>query len=44
MLDVLDEAVARLGAALVLTTHDRRVAGRFDTAWTMEDGRLMGAA
>jgi ABC-type lipoprotein export system ATPase subunit len=44
MLDVLDEAVARLGAALVLTTHDRRVAGRFDTAWTMADGVLLGAA
>ncbi|HEY2703260.1 MAG TPA: ABC transporter ATP-binding protein [Candidatus Dormibacteraeota bacterium] len=44
MLDVLDEAVARLGAALVLTTHDRRVAARFDTAWTMADGRLTGAA
>jgi ABC-type lipoprotein export system ATPase subunit len=44
MLDVLDEAAARLGAALVLTTHDRRVAGRFDTAWTMADGVLLGAA
>jgi putative ABC transport system ATP-binding protein len=44
MLDVLDEAVARLGAALVLTTHDPRVAARFATAWRMDDGRLSGAA
>jgi putative ABC transport system ATP-binding protein len=44
MLDVLDEAVARLGAALVLTTHDLLVAARFATAWRMEDGRLSGAA
>ncbi|MGH7748689.1 MAG: ABC transporter ATP-binding protein [Candidatus Dormibacteria bacterium] len=44
MLDVLEEAVARLGASLVLTTHDRRIAARYPTAWAMEDGRLLPGA
>jgi ABC-type lipoprotein export system ATPase subunit len=45
MLDVLDAAVADIGAALLLSTHDPRVAARFDARWTMSDGRLMvGAA
>ncbi len=44
MLDVLDEAVATIGAALVLTTHDRRVAGRYPTHWSMADGHLSGAS
>jgi putative ABC transport system ATP-binding protein len=44
MLGVLEDAVARLGAALVLTTHDRRIAARYPTAWTMEDGRLLRGA
>ena len=39
MLDVLEAAVERLGAALVLTTHDPHVAGRFPT-WRMANGRL----
>jgi putative ABC transport system ATP-binding protein len=40
MLDVLDAAVADIGAALLLSTHDPRVAARFDARWTMSDGRL----
>jgi predicted ABC-type transport system involved in lysophospholipase L1 biosynthesis ATPase subunit len=44
MLDVLDAAVADVGAALLLSTHDRRVAARFDRRWTMGDGRLAVAA
>jgi ABC-type lipoprotein export system ATPase subunit len=40
MLDVLDAAVAEVGAALLLSTHDPRVAARFDARWTMSDGRL----
>jgi len=43
MLDILDEAVAHLEAALVLTTHDSRVARRFPTHWSMADGRLIPA-
>ncbi|MFI5286681.1 MAG: ABC transporter ATP-binding protein [Candidatus Dormibacteria bacterium] len=41
MLDVLDAAVDEIGAALVLSTHDPRVAARFDARWTMSDGRLV---
>jgi len=40
MLDVLDAAVADVGAALLLSTHDPRVAARFDARWNMGDGRL----
>jgi ABC-type lipoprotein export system ATPase subunit len=43
MLDVLEVAVSRLGAALVVTTHDPRVAQRFATRWSMRDGRLSRA-
>ncbi|MBJ7595589.1 MAG: ATP-binding cassette domain-containing protein [Candidatus Dormibacteraeota bacterium] len=42
MLDVLDDAVSAVGATLVLTTHDRRVAERYSTKWSMADGRLHG--
>jgi ABC-type lipoprotein export system ATPase subunit len=41
MLDVLDAAVADIGATLLLSTHDPRVAARFDARWTMSDGRLI---
>jgi ABC-type lipoprotein export system ATPase subunit len=45
MLDVLDAAVAEVGAALLLSTHDPRVAARFDARWAMSDGVLaVGAA
>ena len=40
MLDVLDAAVTDLGAALLLSTHDPRVAARFGARWTMSDGLL----
>jgi putative ABC transport system ATP-binding protein len=40
MLDVLDEAIARLHATLLVSTHDQRVAARFESRWNMRDGRL----
>lgn len=36
LVDCLDE----IGAAMVLSTHDPRVAGRLTTTWTMRDGCL----
>lgn len=44
MLDVLDAAVSALGAALVLSTHDNRVARRFTSRWAMNDGQLQREA
>ena len=41
VVDVLLEAVARAGAAVVVTTHDPRVARRFDQVWRMSGGRLL---
>lgn len=40
VVDVLLEAAAELDAALVVSTHDRRVAERLDRCWRMHDGRL----
>lgn len=40
VLGVLLEAVAGSGAALVVSTHDRRIAGRLPVQWSMADGRL----
>lgn len=40
VLDVLLDAVGRLGAGLVVTTHDQAVADRLDTHWFMNQGRL----
>jgi putative ABC transport system ATP-binding protein/lipoprotein-releasing system ATP-binding protein len=40
VVDVLLEAAARNGAALVVATHDPEVARRLDTQWSMRDGRL----
>ncbi|WP_275295176.1 ATP-binding cassette domain-containing protein [Amycolatopsis sp. La24] len=40
LLDALLDAADRLAAALVVTTHDRRVAARMHTRWTMHEGRL----
>jgi ABC-type lipoprotein export system ATPase subunit len=40
MLDVLESACDALGAALVLTTHDERVASRYPLRWKMVDGNL----
>lgn len=44
LMDVLLAATARLGAALLVSTHDRAVAERLDTYWTMHEGRLRTAA
>ena len=40
LLDALLDAADHLSAALVVTTHDRAVAERLDTHWTMHEGRL----
>jgi ABC-type lipoprotein export system ATPase subunit len=40
VLGALLDAVAELGAAIVVSTHDPRVAARLDTVWTMADGIL----
>ncbi|GAA3214450.1 ABC transporter ATP-binding protein [Dactylosporangium siamense] len=40
LLDVLLSTVDRLGAALVLATHDSTVAGRMDIRWPMADGTI----
>lgn len=40
VVEALLEAAQRLGAALVIATHDPRVAARFDQVWRMHDGRL----
>lgn len=40
---VMDQLIHRLsetGAAMVLATHDRSLANRFDIRWTMQDGHL----
>ena len=44
LIDVLLAATAQIGAALVVTTHDRTVLERLDTHWTMHEGRLRTAA
>ncbi|HEV7534201.1 MAG TPA: ATP-binding cassette domain-containing protein, partial [Acidimicrobiia bacterium] len=41
VVDALLETAAALGAALVVATHDPRVALRLSTRWTMADGRLV---
>jgi len=40
VVDVLLEAAARNGAALVVATHDPEVARRLDKQWSMRDGQL----
>ncbi|MDB4867616.1 MAG: transporter ATP-binding protein [Cohnella sp.] len=40
LFEVLFEALAGSDTALVVATHDRKVAERFDTLWTMKQGRL----
>jgi ABC-type lipoprotein export system ATPase subunit len=44
VLDVLLHAVAELGAALVVSTHDPSVAERLPDRWAMTDGHLLNAA
>jgi putative ABC transport system ATP-binding protein len=40
VVSVLLETAAELGAALVVSTHDLRVARRLARSWRMDDGRL----
>ncbi|MET4780416.1 ABC transporter ATP-binding protein [Glaciihabitans sp. UYNi722] len=40
VIDVLIEAADRLGAGLVITTHDPEVAGKLSERWLMQDGEL----
>jgi putative ABC transport system ATP-binding protein len=40
VIDVLLQASAELGAALIVSTHDPAIAARLDVPWTMRDGRL----
>jgi ABC-type lipoprotein export system ATPase subunit len=42
--DLLLGAATRLGAALVLATHDQALAGRLPVRWRVADGRLAGAS
>jgi ABC-type lipoprotein export system ATPase subunit len=44
VVDVLLEAVARAGAAVVVSTHDPRVAQRFGQVWRMSGGQLRDRA
>ena len=44
LVDVLLAATAHIGAALVVTTHDRSVLERLDTHWSMQEGRLLTTA
>ncbi|UNB49840.1 ABC transporter ATP-binding protein [Mycolicibacterium sp. YH-1] len=40
VIDVLISAADDLGAALIVSTHDRLIARRLPTEWAMRDGRL----
>ncbi len=40
VIDALIEAATATGAALIINTHDREIAGRFDERWAMSGGRL----
>jgi putative ABC transport system ATP-binding protein len=40
VIDVLLQAADRLGAALVISTHDEQVAARLEQRWDMHDGHL----
>jgi putative ABC transport system ATP-binding protein len=44
VIDVLLHAADRLGAALVISTHDPEVAERLPERWRMDDGRLLPLA
>ncbi|MEA3076906.1 MAG: lipoprotein-releasing system ATP-binding protein [Actinomycetota bacterium] len=44
VVDALLRAADASGGALLVTTHDERVAARFPTRWTMEDGGLRCSA
>ena len=40
VIDALIAAAREIGAALIVNTHDRTVADRFDVHWSMSEGRL----
>ena len=40
VIDALIEAATALGAALIVNTHDRAIAERFEVRWSMAGGRL----
>jgi putative ABC transport system ATP-binding protein len=40
LIEVLLATATRIGAALVVSTHDSAVADRLDTHWYMYEGRL----
>ena len=44
VLDLIDALQRELGFALVIATHDADVAGRFERAVELEDGRVVAAA
>jgi predicted ABC-type transport system involved in lysophospholipase L1 biosynthesis ATPase subunit len=44
VVDALLRAADATGGALLVTTHDERIASRFPTRWTMEDGVLRCSA
>jgi ABC-type lipoprotein export system ATPase subunit len=41
VIDALIEAATATGAALIINTHDREIADRFDERWSMSGGRLI---
>jgi predicted ABC-type transport system involved in lysophospholipase L1 biosynthesis ATPase subunit len=44
VVDALFRAADATGGALLVTTHDERVAARFPARWTMENGILRCSA
>jgi putative ABC transport system ATP-binding protein len=44
VLEALEQAAGAAGAALVVSTHDPVVAGRFTERWVMADGRIEATA
>ena len=42
VIDALLRGADETGAALVVSTHDARIAGRLDEQWRMADGQLVG--
>jgi predicted ABC-type transport system involved in lysophospholipase L1 biosynthesis ATPase subunit len=43
VVELLIEVARSLGAALVVSTHDARVAGELPVRWRIDHGRLEGA-
>jgi ABC-type lipoprotein export system ATPase subunit len=41
VIDALMETAHRLGAALVVATHDEKIADRFLVRWTVDDGQVL---